>query len=257
MYSYTGWSYWVYSYMRYKVTVAYDGSMYHGWQTQRKGNSIEEAIEAVLKVMHDYDVEIVGSGRTDSKVHAIGQVFHFDSELGMNEERMKVAFNAQLDKSIRIKKVEIVSDEFHARFDAKQKHYDYYLTSDTTNPFVRNYMEVDYHSLNYDKMVEAANFFLGTHDFTSFTSSKIDQRKDKIRTITRFEILQEYDVTHFIIAGDGFLRYMVRMMVQTVIMVGKGKVEVEEVKQMLDAKNKHICKYKANACGLYLVEVVY
>ena len=243
--------------MRYKVTVAYDGSKYHGWQTQRKGNSIEEAIEAVLEIMHGYPTEIVGSGRTDSKVHAIGQVFHFDSQLGMNEKRMKIALNAQLDKSIRIKKVEIVSDEFHARFDVKQKRYDYYLTSDTTNPFVRNYMEVDYHPLNYDKMLKAASFFLGTHDFTSFTSSKIDQRKDKIRTIIRFEIKKEKDVTNFIIVGDGFLRYMVRMMVQTLIMVGKGKIEVGEVKQMLDAKNKHICKYKANACGLYLVEVVY
>jgi len=243
--------------MRYKVTVAYDGSNYHGWQTQRKGKSIEEAIEAVLKQMHKYDVEIVGSGRTDSKVHALGQVFHFDSNLNISEERMKIALNTQLDKSIRIQKVEIVSDTFHARFDALEKRYDYYLTDNLNNPFIRNYMEVEYHSLDYNKMKEAAQYFLGTHDFTSFTSSKIDQRKDKIRTIKTFDIIQENDVTHFIIEGDGFLRYMVRMMVQTIIMVGKGKIEASEVKQMLDAKDKHICRYKANACGLYLVAVKY
>lgn len=243
--------------MRYKVTVAYDGSNYHGWQTQRKGNSIEEAIEAVLKQMHGEVIEITGSGRTDSKVHAIGQVFHFDSTLDISEERMKVALNSQLDKDIRIKKVTIVDDTFHARFSAQEKRYEYYVTQDTTNPFIRNYMAVDYAKLDLDKMKAAASIFLGTHDFTSFTSSKIDQRKDRVRTITKFDVRQENMVTHFIIEGDGFLRYMVRMMVQTIIMVGKEKVTIDEVKEMLEAKNKHTCKYKGEACGLYLVEVKY
>ncbi|MDF9825135.1 tRNA pseudouridine38-40 synthase [Breznakia sp. PF5-3] len=243
--------------MRYKVTVAYDGSEYHGWQTQRKGNSIEEAIEKVLYTMHDSEVEIVGSGRTDSKVHALGQVFHFDSSLGLSKERMKEALNAQLNRSIRIKTVEIVSDDFHARFDAKGKRYEYFVSKDTSNPFIRKYMDIDYHPLALKAMQEAATIFVGTHDFTSFTSSKIDQRKGRIRTITKFEVSQDGDVTHFVIEGDGFLRYMVRMMVQTIIMVGKGKVSIEEVEQMLLAKNKHTCKYKANACGLYLVEVKY
>lgn len=243
--------------MRYKVTLAYDGSNYHGWQTQRKGNSIEEAIEKVLYQMHGGNVEIVGSGRTDSKVHALGQVFHFDSTLGLSEERMKAALNAQLDSSIRIVQVSIVHADFHARFDAIGKRYEYYVSMDTENPFIRKYMDVDYHPLQLAAMQEAAKLFLGTHDFTSFTSAKIDQRKDRIRTIRLFEVSQKDGVTHFAIEGDGFLRYMVRMMVQTLIMVGKGKVDKAEVEAMLVAKNKHICKYKANACGLYLVAVQY
>lgn len=243
--------------MRYKVRVAYDGSCYHGWQTQRKGNSVEEAIQTALKKIHKYDVDIVGSGRTDSKVHALNQVFHFDSPLEMDGEHMKNALNRLLHHSIRIKQVVIVAETFHARFDAIGKRYEYYVSRDTTNPFIRNYMAIDYHILDVVKMREAAQCFLGTHDFTSFTSAKIDERKNRIRTLTMFTIDQREDVTHFIVEGSGFLRYMVRMMIETLIMVGKGRIEVKEVKEMLDAKDKHVCRYKAAPEGLYLTNVIY
>ncbi|OCN03521.1 tRNA pseudouridine synthase A [Erysipelotrichaceae bacterium MTC7] len=243
--------------MRYKVTVAYDGSMYIGWQTQNRNDSIEEAIEHVLKTMHGYEVAIVGSGRTDARVHAKGQVFHFDSNLDIASERMVEALNAQLDKSIRIQQVEQVDANFHARFDACAKTYEYYLSQDTKNPFIRKYMGVDYHPMDLALMQQACQIFVGTHDFTSFTSTKIHPDKDRERTIYSFKVSQEGDVFHFQVRGNSFLRYMVRMMVQTVIMVGKGKESLESVQAMLTAKSKHACKYKAEPQGLYLTEVEY
>lgn len=243
--------------MRFKVTVAYNGAHYYGWQTQHRGDSIEEAIEAVLTGMHAKEIEIVASGRTDAKVHALGQVFHFDSDLDITSEAMKVALNSQLPKDIRIQKVECVSDEFHARFDAISKRYDYYVTCDVDNPFIEDFMMRSAKELDLLAMQKSAAIFLGKHDFTSFTSAKIDDRKNRIREITRFEILKEERQYHFILEGDGFLRYMVRMIVQTIIEVGKHKETFEEVKAMLEGKDKHLCKYKACAQGLYLVEVKY
>ena len=243
--------------MRYKVIVAYNGAHYYGWQTQHRGDSVEEAIEAVLSGMHRHEVEIVASGRTDAKVHAIGQVFHFDSDLDITCDAMKVALNSQLPKDIRIKVVERVKADFHARFDAVSKRYDYYLSKDFQNPFIEDFMLRYGGNLDLANMRKSASVFLGQHDFTSFTSARIDERKNRVRTIARFDILEEGDTLHFILEGDGFLRYMVRMLVQTVIEVGKNKITWEEVKGMLDGKSKHLCKYKAIPQGLYLVEVKY
>ncbi|MFV0382110.1 MAG: tRNA pseudouridine(38-40) synthase TruA [Breznakia sp.] len=243
--------------MRYKVTLAYDGSNYHGWQTQRKGNSIEEKIEEALYRIHHREVRIVGSGRTDARVHAKGQVFHFDSPLHLEAASMRTALNVQLSCDIRVQHVELVDAHFHARFDACAKRYDFYLSSDVDNPFLRSYMAFERAKLDVDKMREAACFFIGEHDFTSFTSAKIDDRKDRIRHITRLDIQQTNQCTHFILEGNSFLRYMVRMIVQTLIMVGKNKLKVDEVKTMLLAKNKHACQYKADPQGLYLTSVTY
>lgn len=243
--------------MRYKAVVAYDGTGYHGWQTQHQNNSIEEKIMDVLKKMHTHEVKIVASGRTDSGVHAFGQVFHFDSELGIDESHMKAALNSQLPKSIRIQNIEIVNDEFHARFDSIGKRYDYYLRQDDADPMKANYTGLERHDLDLERMQEACQVFLGTHDFTSFTSTKIDPRKDRNRTITRVEVFKENEIFHFILEGDGFLRYMVRMIVGTIIMAGRHHEDYDSIKRMLDAKDKHECHYKAEPQGLYLIEVKY
>lgn len=243
--------------MRFKVIVAYNGAPYYGWQTQHRGDSVQESIENVLSGMHGEHIEIVASGRTDAKVHAIGQVFHFDSTLNITCEAMKIALNSQLPKDIRIQSVEVVNDQFHARFDACSKRYDYYLSTNVSNPFIENFMAYCTVKLDVDAMRECASIFIGEHDFTSFTSARIDERKSRIKEIIRCEIIQEKDVIHFIIEGTGFLRYMVRMIVQTIIEVGKNKVSSQEVEAMLVGKNKHLCKYKAPAQGLYLVEVKY
>lgn len=243
--------------MRYKAIVSYDGTNYIGWQTQQNGNSIQEQIERVLTTIHKEPVEIAASGRTDAKVHAIGQVFHFDLIKDIECENLKTGMNALLPKDIRIIDIKIVDDEFHARFHAISKRYDYYVSYDILNPFINNYMAKESRHMDIDKMKEAASIFIGTHDFTSFTSSKIDPRKSRVKTIHKIEILEEGNNIHFILEGSSFLRYMVRMIVQTIIEAGKGNIEIDTVKDMLEMKDKHACRFKAVPQGLYLVEVKY
>lgn len=243
--------------MRYKVVVSYQGTSYQGWQTQHRNNSVQEEIESVLKIIHKEDVEITASGRTDAKVHALGQVFHFDSHLDMSEMGFKNALNALLSKRIRVKSVEQVDDEFHARFHATSKRYDYYVSNDIENPFIVDYMGIEEYSLDLSLMQECADVFVGTHDFTSFTSARIDERKSRVKTIYRIEVLEDNNCYHFVFEGNGFLRYMVRMLVQTIIEVGKERISVQDAQQMLESKNKHACKYKADPRGLYLVSVSY
>lgn len=243
--------------MRLKATVSYDGSGYAGWQRQDNALGIESIIMDVMERIHHHPVEITGSGRTDAGVHAIAQVFHFDSELKMSKEQWRRAMNALLPADIRIQDVEKVREDFHARFDAISKRYDYYLSYDIDNPFLQRYRAFYRGRLNIERMKECAALFVGTHDFTSFTSSRIDSRKSRVRTITMCAIEETADGLHFRLEGNSFLRYMVRMIVGTLIEAGRDRLSVQEVKAMLEAKDKEACRYKAPGSGLYLVEVRY
>lgn len=243
--------------MRLKATVSYDGSGYAGWQRQDNALGIESIIMDVMERIHHHPVEITGSGRTDAGVHAIAQVFHFDSELKMSKEQWRRAMNALLPADIRIQDVEKVREDFHARFDAISKRYDYYLSYDVDNPFLQRYRAFYRGRLNIERMKECAALFVGTHDFTSFTSSRIDSRKSRVRTITMCAIEETADGLHFRLEGNSFLRYMVRMIVGTLIEAGRDRLSVQEVKAMLEAKDKEACRYKAPGSGLYLVEVRY
>ncbi len=243
--------------MRLKATVSYDGSGYAGWQRQDNALGIESIIMDVMERIHHHPVEITGSGRTDAGVHAIAQVFHFDSELKMSKEQWRRAMNALLPADIRMQNVEKVREDFHARFDAISKRYDYYLSYDIDNPFLQRYRAFYRGRLNIERMKECAALFVGTHDFTSFTSSRIDPRKSRVRTITMCAIEETADGLHFRLEGNSFLRYMVRMIVGTLIEAGRDRLSVQEVKAMLEAKDKEACRYKAPGSGLYLVEVRY
>lgn len=242
---------------RYKVIVSYDGSAYGGWQVQLNTHSIQEEIENALFKMHAYHITITASGRTDAHVHAIGQVFHFDSDKEIASENWKRALNALLPKDTRIQSVMEVSMCFHARFDAIGKRYDYLITNDIDNPFFQRYMGKDTKLLDTTYMQACAEVFIGTHDFTSFTSNKINPKKSRMKTITRIEVCQEDTYVRIIFEGSGFLRYMVRMLAQTLIEAGKHRLEKRDIQKMLDGKNKHLCRYKATAEGLYLVKVYY
>lgn len=242
---------------RYKAIVSYDGSGYGGWQVQLNTHSVQGEIEGALYKMHNHPVGITASGRTDAHVHALAQVFHFDSEKNIPSENWKRALNSLLPKDIRIRQVSLVDEQFHARFSAIGKRYDYLVTSDVCNPFIQNYMGKDTKELDVTYMQECAKIFIGTYDFTSFTSNKIDPRKPRVKTITRLDVIQEETYVRMIFEGTGFLRYMVRMLAQTLIEAGKHRIKKEDIQFMLDGKDKHLCRYKAQAEGLYLVEVYY
>lgn len=243
--------------MKYKCVVKYNGYNYSGWQKQPNNTSIQEEITKVLSIINKKTIEIVASGRTDAKVHALAQVFHFESDIAIDINRYVNAMNALLPLDIRILKVEIVDEQFHARFSAIAKRYDYLLSYDDNNPFNYQTNAIIHKKLDYDKMCDVVNVFIGTHDFTSFTSAKIDERKPRIKTITRLEINEVENGYHFIIEGNGFLRYMVRMIVGTIIQVGLLKISKEDVISMLEKKDKHACRYKADPNGLYLHSVKY
>lgn len=242
---------------RWKVTCSYNGATYAGWQRQTNALGIQEVIEEALSKLHHAPIAICASGRTDAGVHARGQVFHFDSDKDIDESHWKMAMNALLPKDIRIQKVERVTLDFHARFHAVSKRYDYLISNDMDNPFLQDFMDLIPTILDVAYMQECGQIFLGTHDFTSFTSAKIDARKSRIKTITKLEVLQESSCIRIRMEGDGFLRYMVRMIVQTLIEAGRHRLSKNEIQRMLDCKDKLACRYKAPACGLYLVHVQY
>lgn len=241
-----------------KCVVSYDGTNYKGWQVQPGLNTVQKVIQDVLEKMHSgKHVEIAASGRTDAQVHALGQVFHFETNIQMENDQWRYKMNCMLPKDVRILEVTKEKDDFHARFSCKSKRYDYYISLDEYNPFVRNYMSVEKRPLDIQKMEDAAKVFEGTHDYTSFSSGKIHEEKSRIRTITEASVHKHNDYIQLIFKGDGFLRYQVRMMAQTIIEAGLHHIEINDVERMLEAKDKHVCRYKADPCGLYLVEVNY
>ena len=166
---------------RIKLIVAYDGTHYAGYQVQPNGNTILAEIESVLARMHRHPVKIVASGRTDARVHALGQVIHFDTSLEMPAERFVKALNAMLPDDILVKQAEEMDDTFHARYGAKRKEYRYHIRQ-TEDPFRRHYAATVTYKLSLEAMRQAMERLIGTHDFTSFSVTKAEV-EDRVRTI--------------------------------------------------------------------------
>lgn len=243
--------------MRYKVTVAYDGHRYAGFQKQTNANGIQSVIEKALGKVIKQPVSITASGRTDAGVHAIGQVFHFDGPEKIGPRGYYQALNTLLPKDIRIKKVETAPDDFHARFSVKYKHYDYIITNERDNPFVEHYKAVIWQKLDVDLMRKGAKVLEGEHDFTSFCNAQIDPRKPRVKTIFHIDLVQEGKDLKISYFGNGFLRYQVRMMSAALMALGSHKITIRQLEEILEAKDKHACRFNAPGQGLYLMEVGY
>lgn len=242
---------------RVLCTVMYHGAHYSGWQVQEDKATIQSTIQTVLSRMHHHPIKIVGSGRTDAGVHAFGQCFHFDTNLNLTEERWIVAINSQLPKDIKILDVRFVHSKFHARFSVISKRYDYLISKEESNPFsYQTHLSLT-KKLNYQAMNQAISILIGTHDFSSFCANTIDEMPNQVRTIMHFECIDEGEQIRFILIGNGFLRYMVRMLVASIIDVGLEKLSVKDIQNILNQKDK--CAYSGiiDACGLYLMEVHY
>jgi len=241
---------------RFKAIVSYDGTNYIGWQRQPNGITIQEVIETVMEKICQKEMHITGSGRTDAGVHAKAQVFHFDSDFRLSAEKWKIALNGHLPKDIRIHSVVEVNPEFHARFHTVGKRYDYLINLGEFDVFTRNQAFQCYYKLDLEKMKSASKLFIGTHDFTTFNSTPLEMQPDQVRTIYKIEFVQEGDMLRIIYEGDGFLRYMVRMLTGTLIEAARGRITEAEIKKMLDSKSK-TCRFNAKPWGLYLVRVDY
>lgn len=240
-----------------KCVVSYDGSHYHGWQIQPFQSSIQQVIESALSKIHKHEVKIYGAGRTDKGVSAIGQVFHFDSELNMTSDQYYKAINALLPADIYVRQVNFENDDFHARFSARGKWYRYSVNCGEYNPLEVNYCLQLNQTLDIEKMRLAGQILVGQHDFTAFNATPLDEISDQVRTITKIAITRQDDKVILDFEGDGFLRYMVRMLTQTLIEVGLGKLSVDQVKSLLDSCDKNAHSYLAKASGLTLMAVIY
>ncbi|MFP7300110.1 tRNA pseudouridine(38-40) synthase TruA [Neobacillus niacini] len=244
--------------IRYKCIISYDGSGFSGYQVQPKKRTVQSVIEAVLTKMHKGSpVKISASGRTDAGVHAKGQVIHFDSHLPLPEEKWELALNSMLPEDISVLSVERADPAFHARFDAKGKEYRYYLDlSPKRDPFQRHYAYHHPYPLNIEAMREATVYLLGTHDFSSFCSARTEV-EDKVRTIETIEILQDEYRISFTFIGNGFLYNMVRILVGTLLEVGTGNRQPEEMVEILGKKDRRFAGKTAPGQGLYLWQVFY
>ena len=244
---------------RVKAVISYDGTNFAGYQYQPKMRTVQSEIDKGLRKLHkDQSIFSVASGRTDAGVHALGQVIHFDTPLDLSLERWKMALNVYFPKDVRAESVEFVDDDFHARYSATGKTYIFKWTkSEVQSPFERNYsVHLGKWNPDIDRMQEAAKYFMGTHDFTSFCSSKT-ATASKVRTIRKLTIEEQGEELIMTVEGDGFLYNMVRTIAGMLLAVGIGWNEPEDIQAILEAKDRKRAGKTAPAHGLYLVNVTY
>lgn len=240
-----------------KLTIAYDGTNYHGWQTQLKKITVQEEIEKAITVITKQEANLIGSGRTDRGVHALGQVANFIADTNIESDRIKIALNSNLPKDIRVLKSEDAHMEFHSRYDACKKTYMYQIYNDCImNPFYRNYSYFIPYNLDFKLMEEASKLLIGTHDFKGFMSSG-SEVKTTVRTIYNLELVKENELIKLFVTGNGFLYNMVRIIAGTLIDIGKGSKDISCIANALETGDRTFLGNTAKPEGLFLKEVFY
>lgn len=243
------------------MTFSYDGSKYKGYQKQPKVKTIQEQVEKALKTINgNKKVDIHASGRTDTGVHACSQKAHFDLEIKhITPEKLKDGLNSLIPKDIYVKNIEVVDDEFHARYNVKAKEYTYVINMGEYNPIENSYVFQYNKKLDVVEMQRALKYLEGTHNFKSFT--KTDEEKDDYtRTIVQTNLIRDMKNVNKItlsFLGTGFLRYMVRNMVGTLIEIGEGKRKSEDIIEILRQEDRKKAGKTASPEGLYLKDVLY
>ena len=257
-----------------KITLAYDGSDFHGWQIQPGLRTVQGTLADCLKRLTGEDVLPQGSGRTDAGVHALAQVASVQIESPIPERNLVVALNDVLPSSVRVNAVAHVPDDFHARHSAKAKTYRYRIyRGGVCPPFLASYVYHDPYRMNEEAVIRASECVVGTHDFTSFAASDPDRSArikeareadsspfgtpTNIRTIHSSQWVRTDEELIYTVRGDGFLHHMVQNLVGTFLLVGKGSLKIEDVPAILEARNRSAAGPTAAPGGLYLVSVEY
>lgn len=242
----------------FKLLLAYDGSRYRGWQRLGDSdNTIQGKLESVLSRMVGTPIEVIGSGRTDAGAHARGQVANFHCNTSMSCDEIKEYLRNYLPEDVGVISVEEVDDRFHSRFHAVNKTYSYRVwNSELPCVFERRFVWNVEEKLDVDLMQEAARQFLGTHDFLAFCSNK-HFKKSSVRTITEFLVERKGPEICFTVSGDGFLYNMVRILVGTLVAIGRGDMKKEAIPEILSSRVRENAGETAPAKGLCLMEVVY
>ncbi|MFN6962449.1 MAG: tRNA pseudouridine(38-40) synthase TruA [Pyrinomonadaceae bacterium] len=248
--------------MNFKLLIQYDGTNYSGWQVQLNGPTIQGELERAVGLLQA-GARVIGSGRTDAGVHAEGQVASVRLEREFTPEALRSAINGNLPRDIRVLDVEIVPDDFHARFSAKRKTYLYrVVNAPVCSPFWRPYAFHENRDLNIEAMREAARLFLGEHDWTAFSAARSDA-DSRVRTIYNLSVVERHDerararLVEFSITADGFLRYMVRSIVGTLLCVGRGEMDFDTIQAAITTGERGLAGPTAVARGLTLLSVDY
>ena len=241
-----------------KLTIEYDGKEFNGWQKQPNKLNIQGNIEQAIKLVTGEEVELFASGRTDAGVHAFGQVANFKTNSLIPIEKIPIALNTNLKKSIRIVEAEEVDERFHSRLSCKRKTYRYVINNSSCESAIYRNLETYIPiKLDVNKMKEAAKYFEGEHDFKSFKASGTSS-KSSVRIIYELEILEKANDRIYIeVTGNGFLYNMVRIISGTLVDVGLGKIKPEEIQEIIDCKDRNKAGKTLPAHGLFLMNVEY
>lgn len=243
--------------MRYLLTIAYDGTNYRGWQKQIDELTIQQTIEEVLSQVLNTEIIIHGSGRTDAGVHAYAQHAHFDVKKQVDVDKLKYSLNSLLPNDIVITNIKQVADDFHARFSAKKKLYEYVIINGERSPFMRDHALFIKTPLDVKVLKENIIKFRGTHNFKNFTT-KSDDENDYVREIYFTDVYKQGDVIRLQFIGEGFMRSQIRLMVGALLAIALNKLPADYIDLNLntEAQRKTISE-KAPARGLYLLGVDY
>ena len=249
--------------MNFKLLLQYDGTDFHGWQTQDGLRTVQGELERTLSLLEDAEVKVVGSGRTDTGVHAEGQVANVRLNRDFTPDRLRVAINGNVWRDVRVMTVEKVPDDFHARFSAKTKHYVYrVVNAPVISPFWLRFAHHEARFLDVGRMNETARIFLGEHDWTAFSAARSDV-ENRVRTVKSFTVESFWDarsnssVIEFRISANGFLRYMVRSIVGTMLEVGRGEKDFDTIQTAIVGGDRILAGATAPAQGLTLLKVGY
>jgi tRNA pseudouridine38-40 synthase len=241
----------------YKLTIAYDGTNYHGWQMQANARTIQGELTRVLSVLDHRPVTLHGAGRTDAGVHAEAQVANVFLERRFAPQQLREAVNGNLDRDLRVMQVEFAEAAFEARFSARGKTYRYEIcTAPVVSPFDFRYVYHYRGMLDVNQMQRAAALLVGTHDFSAFTVARLET-EDRVRSLAQLDVEARHERVRITAAAEGFLRYMVRTIAGTLIDVGRGRRSALSVGATLASRNRHQAGAKAPAHGLTLVRVDY
>ena len=244
---------------RWRCDCAYDGTEFSGWQKQPDGKAVQDHINAALEEVFHHPVKTVGAGRTDAGVHAKGQVFHFDKNWEHGEESMEQAIRSHLPKGISPRKIRKVGPRFHAHLSARGKQYCYRVVKGWAMPQEERFvLSLKKQKISTLEMEQAAQFFLGEHDFSAFSASRgKDSCENPLKHVWKVDLKDQGDSLEFIIEGSGFLYKMVRSMVGALLDVGTGKLSPQKIYEILKSRKRTEVVVSAPAHGLSLEKVFY
>lgn len=242
---------------RFKMTIQYDGTLYHGWQVQNNAVSIQSTVQDAMQALCTKRLDITGCSRTDSGVHANEYCFHFDYDGTITDTAFPHALNTKLPNDISALHCEKVADDFHARYSVVKKRYVYkFYTGNVRSPFLRSYAYHTKHFLDAELMNKAAQKFCGKHDFAAFCASG-SSVEDTQRTVYSAYVERDGDIVSFYVEADGFLYNMVRIMAGTLLFVSQGKIAVDDIADIIALKNRNNAGPTVPPHGLYLDKVFY